>query len=177
MVAWRLFSCWVTRRQHGVRHVALRWPIATAAWSWSSIPTGTASTTRILPRLRSDIDWVSLRDGKPPVAFEVRASHRLRSGGDLACEIYPDVFVSTRNRGFCPDWPAWRCNSPATSSTHCPMTRRSGFAFTASNTPSAGSGPSRGFRTNTGESSTEADGPSIDHRSGRWGRRVRRAVG
>ncbi|MDV2474352.1 hypothetical protein F8M49_01115 [Rhodococcus zopfii] len=33
------------------------------------------------------------------MAFEVRASHRLRSGGDLACEIYPDVFVSTRNRG------------------------------------------------------------------------------
>lgn len=61
-------------------------------WAMSSGP---------VQRMRADIDWTSLhrqslRRDKRTVEFEVRASHR--SGRDLACEIYPDVFVSERSR-------------------------------------------------------------------------------
>lgn len=58
-----------------------------------------ATSSGSVPRLRPDIDWISLRGDQRTTTFEVRASHRNRSLRDLACEIYPDVFVGQRGRG------------------------------------------------------------------------------
>ncbi|MFC4605333.1 hypothetical protein [Rhodococcus kronopolitis] len=49
-----------------------------------------------LPRLRSDVDWASVRWEERTVAFEVRATHRVRATRALACEVYPDVFIVKR---------------------------------------------------------------------------------
>lgn len=51
------------------------------------------------PSVRVDIDRAALRGDKRTVTFEVRASHRNKSLRDLACEIYPDVFVGQSSRG------------------------------------------------------------------------------
>ncbi|MBH0120426.1 hypothetical protein ACWDUD_08565 [Rhodococcus sp. NPDC003382] len=51
------------------------------------------------PLVRPDVDWASLRRDKRTVEFAVRASHRIKSLGELACELYPDVFVGKDSRG------------------------------------------------------------------------------
>lgn len=52
------------------------------------------------PQVRPDVDWASLRKNKRAVEFEVRASHHIRAGRELACEIYPDVFVGQRGGAY-----------------------------------------------------------------------------
>lgn len=54
-----------------------------------------------VPRIRPDVDVdrVSLEREHRAVTFEVRASHGNTSLRDLACEIYPEVFVGQRGRG------------------------------------------------------------------------------
>lgn len=136
-----------------------------------------AASSGAVPRIRPDIDWASPRGEGRTVVFDVRASHRLPSGGGLACEIYPDVFVTARSRGVLSRLAGMAMQQPATSSMPCPITRRSGSASTVSNTRPAGWGPSRDLRMTSGASTTEAEGHSTDYRSGRWALRARRVVG
>ncbi|MCJ0907039.1 hypothetical protein [Rhodococcus sp. ARC_M6] len=52
-------------------------------------------------RIRPDIDWALLpRRDERTVQFELRATHRAKSSRELACEIYPDVFVVERGAVF-----------------------------------------------------------------------------
>ncbi|MFD5808824.1 hypothetical protein [Rhodococcus aetherivorans] len=71
-----------------------------------------AASSETFPRIRPDIDRASPRGDRRTVAFDVRASHRLPSGGELACEIYPDVFVTTRSRGVLSRWAGMAMQQP-----------------------------------------------------------------
>lgn len=57
-----------------------------------------ATSPELVPCVRPDVDWESLPDDERTVMFDVRASHHI-SGRELACEIYPDVFVGECGRG------------------------------------------------------------------------------
>ncbi|NKR80681.1 hypothetical protein GS491_26545 [Rhodococcus hoagii] len=55
------------------------------------------SAPHLLPH--PDDLWAAQKGRERTVTFEVRATHRVKSGKGLACEIYPDVFVSKHRGG------------------------------------------------------------------------------
>lgn len=68
----------------------------TAVWRIEQRHKSREGSSTPVPCVRPDLDWALPRRDERTVQFALRATRRARSSRELACEIYPDVFVVER---------------------------------------------------------------------------------